>query len=974
MHRRHSRRSTLVVLAVACALLGALPLTSQAALTITKGPYLLNVTTTGLTVAWQTDSASDSRVTFTPTGGAATTTSIATAVTSHQVRLSGLSADTSYSYQVSSTGTAGSVSSAVGSFRTAPAGAAAFRFAVYGDSRSQPSVHAQVAAAVRAAGPRLVLDSGDLSADSTSDSTFQSEFFLPARPLLLNVPFYPTLGNHEGESSLYYRYFAGLPTGGGTGGVQWYSFDYGNAHFAVLDTNVGYSPGTAQYQWFVNDMQRTTAEWRFVMTHHPAYSSGTHGSDPAVDSYLVPLFESYHVDAVFHGHDHIYERSLKNGVTYFVAGGAGAPLYPVNATYNPYQKYARSAYHFITVDVNGSTATLQARDVNGTVFDSVTLTHAAPAGPAASFTANPTSGAAPLTVYFTDTSTNSPTSWLWNFGDGTTSTLRSPSHTYSATGTYTVRLTASNAAGSSSATGTVTVQGQSTSGHTVTVTASATPTTVASGGTVTLSMSGTDSQGHTGLAWQWSDGGAGGTFSSTTAQNPTYRAPANSTSTPKVVTLTATAICKWQYPWVNGNTVSLPITVNGTSVTPPHTLSITASASPASLASAGTTALSASGSDSLGHAITSWNWSDGGAGGTFSSSTAQSPTYAAPANTGTSARSITLSVTGVCSGGTSATGTVTVSVAPAPAHALTVRASASPGSVASAGTTTLTGAATDSLGHPITSWSWSDGGAGGTFSSATAQSPTYTAPANTGTSARTVTLTLTASCGGATPISASGSTALTVAGQPATGHAVTVQASASAASVASSGTVTLSLTGTDSQGHGGLAYQWSDNGAGGSFSAPTAATTTYRAPANTSGSPRSITLTATAICKWQWPWVQGSATLPLTVTSGSTGGGGHAVTVTASASASSVASGGTVSLSMSGTDSLGHGGLAWQWSDGGAGGTFSSATAQNPTYRAPANTSGSPRTITLSATAICKWQWPWVNGNTISLPLTVTSP
>ena len=59
----------------------------------------------------------------------------------------------------------------------------------------------------------------------------------------------------------------------------------------------------------------------------------------------------------------------------------------------------------------------------------------------ASFTASPTSGAAPLTVQFRDTSTGSPTSWSWNFGDGTTSTLRNPSHTYRRTGTFTARLT-----------------------------------------------------------------------------------------------------------------------------------------------------------------------------------------------------------------------------------------------------------------------------------------------------------------------------------------------------------------------------------------------------------------------------------------------------------------------------------------------------------------------------------------------------
>jgi PKD repeat protein len=68
--------------------------------------------------------------------------------------------------------------------------------------------------------------------------------------------------------------------------------------------------------------------------------------------------------------------------------------------------------------------------------------------PTANFTGTPTSGDMPLVVQFTDTSSENPTSWSWNFGDGGTSTAQNPSHTYSAAGTYNVTLTATNAYGS----------------------------------------------------------------------------------------------------------------------------------------------------------------------------------------------------------------------------------------------------------------------------------------------------------------------------------------------------------------------------------------------------------------------------------------------------------------------------------------------------------------------------------------------
>jgi YVTN family beta-propeller protein len=74
--------------------------------------------------------------------------------------------------------------------------------------------------------------------------------------------------------------------------------------------------------------------------------------------------------------------------------------------------------------------------------------------PVANFSATPTSGAAPLTVQFSDSSINNPTSWSWSFGDGAISSLQNPKHSYTAAGTYTVSLKATNAYGSNTVTNT----------------------------------------------------------------------------------------------------------------------------------------------------------------------------------------------------------------------------------------------------------------------------------------------------------------------------------------------------------------------------------------------------------------------------------------------------------------------------------------------------------------------------------------
>lgn len=74
------------------------------------------------------------------------------------------------------------------------------------------------------------------------------------------------------------------------------------------------------------------------------------------------------------------------------------------------------------------------------------------AKPIAAFSASPVSGEVPLKVKFTDKSTGSPTSWKWNFGDGTYSTIKNPVHTYTKVKKYTVTLTVKNKIGSNSIT------------------------------------------------------------------------------------------------------------------------------------------------------------------------------------------------------------------------------------------------------------------------------------------------------------------------------------------------------------------------------------------------------------------------------------------------------------------------------------------------------------------------------------------
>ena len=145
-----------------------------------------------------------------------------------------------------------------------------------------------------------------------------------------------------------------------------------------------------------------------------------------------------------------------------------------------------------------------------TKTDYITVTTA----PVADFTATPTSGVTSVTVQFTDTSANDPTSWAWDFDNNGTvdSTEQNPTHTYSTPGKYTVKLTISNGAGSDSETKTdyITVLEGPVASFTATPTAGGSPLTVQF----------TDTSANYPTSWAWDFDNDG--IIDSTEQNPTY--------------------------------------------------------------------------------------------------------------------------------------------------------------------------------------------------------------------------------------------------------------------------------------------------------------------------------------------------------------------------------------------------------------------------------------------------------------------
>ena len=337
-------------------------------LVVTKGPYLQNVTKTSIVIMWETSTGTPTLLEY---GTGPTRISNLANVSHHSVELSGLSPGITCKYRVSIDGVGYSWTEWA-TFCTSLPAQQPFRFAVYGDSRTQTEVHSAVVQAIFGNSPDIVLHTGDL-VSSGDTYPFWEEFFTPAAPLMRTTPVFPVIGNHDGHT-YYYDLFS-LP-----GNEQWYAFTYGCARFIGIDTNVDFSQGSAQYSWLVNELQSseyTASLWQFVCLHHPPYTSGEgHLGDTEVQTWLVPLYEQYGVEVVFAGHNHNYERSYKNGVHHIVTGGGGAPLYgfhPDPFTYNPYSQVRKSVYHHCIFDVTPGRVTMKAVANDLTIFDSFSL-------------------------------------------------------------------------------------------------------------------------------------------------------------------------------------------------------------------------------------------------------------------------------------------------------------------------------------------------------------------------------------------------------------------------------------------------------------------------------------------------------------------------------------------------------------------------------------------------------------------------
>lgn len=277
---------------------------------------------TEIIVTWRTYEKSDSRVDYGANYELTITDQNLT--DRHEILINRLKPNSSYPYRIFSDGRW--LTKAV--FQTSKSEDQPFWFAVLGDSGSGRIIQYAVARRLEKQNPDFILHTGDLVYLKGEDKKYFRRFYGPYKKSLKRIPFFPSLGNHDYHNLEVYLQNFVLPDS--TGEERYYSFDYGNAHIVILDSN---RIDEFQTEWLEKELVNSRKLWNFVVFHHPPFSnclkdSRYQSGDVNVREFWMPLFEKYGVDIVFLGHNHIYTRyKPRNGVVYIVEGVGGASLY-----------------------------------------------------------------------------------------------------------------------------------------------------------------------------------------------------------------------------------------------------------------------------------------------------------------------------------------------------------------------------------------------------------------------------------------------------------------------------------------------------------------------------------------------------------------------------------------------------------------------------------------------------------------------
>ncbi|MDZ4799241.1 MAG: metallophosphoesterase [Bryobacteraceae bacterium] len=270
--------------------------------------------------------------------------------------VSGLTPDTEYPWELTLDGRKIGGSK----IRTWPEKSDKLRFFVIGDWGSGDSAQAGIGRAMAQEMERLqgdnpvrfVITTGDniygvfgfalrFSKTGDKDRDWDTKFFEPYAPLLARIPFYASLGNHDGNETeargdlaqYLDNFFFPSPQP-----ARYYRFSYGGfVDFFALDSTTNAETGPTrpaflengdQSKWLQENLKQSQAPWKVPYFHNPPFNAGPRHPAAKQDlEHWLKIFETNGVKVVFNGHEHNYQHSAVNratgGIRYVVSGSGG---------------------------------------------------------------------------------------------------------------------------------------------------------------------------------------------------------------------------------------------------------------------------------------------------------------------------------------------------------------------------------------------------------------------------------------------------------------------------------------------------------------------------------------------------------------------------------------------------------------------------------------------------------------------------
>ena len=285
-----------------------------------------------------------------------------------------------------------------------------FTFVHVSDSQKGPTEFGRVLKSVSSRAD-FIIHTGDVVQDAIYEYQW-TDMLAGNFGYIATVPIMAISGNHEtGYANCYnetYEHFnQKIPTQSSTEKGYYYSFEYGNVKFIMLNTNdlSNKQLKPDQYNWLISELENNTCKWTVVSMHNPLYSVEKYGVDPSYNSIALKLqeqlqgvFAKYGVDIVLQGHDHTISRTHPldgngkvttetietinginysvdpSGVIYVMNGPAGAQSRDLNSYAENYMhlyEYAQGSFKasWAEFEVSGDTITVTVKyNDNGAQF------------------------------------------------------------------------------------------------------------------------------------------------------------------------------------------------------------------------------------------------------------------------------------------------------------------------------------------------------------------------------------------------------------------------------------------------------------------------------------------------------------------------------------------------------------------------------------------------------------------------------